>query len=223
MDVPARDRIRSTLLRYIEAPGARLLRALGFTPDSVTVLGFAITVAASVLVGFGFLIAGGLVFLAGGVFDLLDGALARLTGKVSNFGALLDSTVDRLGEGALFLGIAVYALRADLSDDRLLFFIVALFLAMVASQTVSYLRARGEALGISSKIGLMTRPERVVLLSLGLLLGQRGLEVVLVLIAAVSFLTMFHRLFHIQRSLGVGPESSQGPTAAGVDKGDDPL
>ena len=219
MDVPARDRIRSILLRYIEAPGARLLRALGFTPDSVTVLGFAVTVAASVLVGLGFLTAGGLVFLAGGVFDLLDGALARLTGKVSNFGALLDSTMDRLGEGALFVGMAVYGVRADLSDGRLLFFIIALFLAMVASQTVSYLRARGEALGISSKVGLMTRPERVVLLSLGLVLGQRGLEVILVVVATVSFLTLFHRLFHIQQSLRAG----QGPTAGGVDKGNDPL
>lgn len=223
MNVPARERFRAIVLRYVEVPGARALRALGLTPDSVTVLGFAVSVAASVLVGLGFLTAGAIVFLGGGVFDLLDGALARLTGKVSRFGALLDSTLDRLGEAALFVGIAFYGLRADLSEDRLLFFIVALLLAMSASQTVSYLRARGEALGISSKVGLMTRPERVVLLSLGLFIGQRGLEVVLVIIAAVSFLTLFHRLFHIQRSLKDSPDPIEGLSSQGLDKGDDPL
>ena len=222
MALPAREQLRTTVSRYVEVPGARLLRAAGLTPNSVTILGFSISVAAAVTVGYGHLLAGGLVFLGGSFFDLMDGAYARLTGKASRFGALLDSTLDRLGEAALFLGLMIHGLRSDLGDARLLFLIVALFLALVASQTVSYLRARGEGLGISTKAGFMTRPERVVLLSLGLVIGLRAVEVILVVIATVSFLTLLQRLFHIRRSLNEGSAPAPG-TIQGVDEGDNPL
>ena len=218
MGFPGREQFRAAVLRYVEVPGARALNALGFTPNIVTILGFSVSVAAAALVGSGFLLAGGAVFLVGSVLDLMDGALARLTGKTTRFGALLDSVMDRLGEAALFLGMAVYGLRADLGDGRLLFFIVVIILALITSQMVSYLRARGEGLGINTRTGLMTRPERVALLSLGLILGLRSLEIILIIIAAVSLFTLLQRLFHIQRALREGPESLQG-----VDKRDDPL
>ncbi len=201
MVFPGRDQFRAIVLRYMEVPGARALNAIGFAPNTVTLLGFAITLIAAALVGAGFLIAGGIVFLGGSLLDLMDGALARLTGKVSDFGALLDSVIDRLSEAALMLGIAIYGLRADLSDERLFFLVVVLFLALVSSQMVSYLRARGEGLGIATRTGLMTRPERVALLFLGLILGLGALEIVLIIIAAVSFFTLIQRLIHIQRRL----------------------
>lgn len=214
MAFPGREQFRAIVLRYVEVPGARTLRALGFTPNTVTILGFCISLVAAGLVGAGFLLAGGLVFLAGSVMDLMDGALARLTGRVSRFGALLDSVMDRLGEAAIFLGIAIHGLRYDLSDERLLFLMVVLLVALVASQTVSYLRARGEGLGIETRTGLMTRPERVVLLSLGLILGfvlgLRPLEIILIVIAAVSALTLLQRLYHIQRSLDRDSGSTPG-------------
>ena len=210
MVFPGREQFRAIVLRYVEVPGARTLRALGLTPNTVTILGFCISLVAAALVGAGFLMAGGLVFLAGSVMDLMDGALARLTGRVSRFGALLDSVMDRLGEAAIFLGIAIHSLRYDLSDERLLFLMVVLLVALVASQTVSYLRARGEGLGIETRTGLMTRPERVVLLSLGLILGLRPLEIILIVIAAVSALTLLQRLYHIQRSLDRDSGSTSG-------------
>ena len=202
MVFPGREQFRSVVLRYVELPGARALSWLGLTPNVVTILGFCVALGAAALVAAGFLLAGGLVFLVGGALDLMDGALARYTGSVSRFGALLDSLMDRLGEAALLLGMAIYGLRADLGDGRTLFFVTALLLALVTSQAVSYLRARGEGLGVFTRTGVMTRPERVVLLSLGLVLGQRPLEVILVIIAGVSFLTLLQRLFHIQRALG---------------------
>ncbi|MCI0810960.1 MAG: CDP-alcohol phosphatidyltransferase family protein, partial [Chloroflexi bacterium] len=128
--------------------------------------------------------------------DLMDGALARLTGKVSPFGALLDSVFDRLSEAALFVGIAVFALRDDISEDRQIFFITVLLLALIFSQAVSYLRARGEGLGVFTKSGLMTRPERVVLLGVGLIVGQ--IEWFLLAIAVVSCFTLFQRMFTIR-------------------------
>ena len=202
MAIPGREQFRTALLRYVELPGARFLRTLKFTPNAVTLLGFGLTVVAAGLVGSGWLLAGGIVFLAGGGLDLMDGALARLTGTVSSFGALLDSVFDRLSEAALFLGLAIYALRADFSDDHRMFFIVVLILALIFSQGVSYLRARGEGLGVFTRAGLMTRPERVVLLGLGLIIDQ--IVWILVAIATVSCFTLFQRLFTIGRELNKG-------------------
>ena len=202
MAVPGREQIREAILQYVELPGARFLRALKLTPIAVTLIGFGFTVAAAYFVGSGWLLAGGIVFLLGSGLDLMDGALARLTGTVNPFGALLDSVFDRLGEAALFVGLAFYALRSGFSDSYLLIFIIVLFLALIFSQGVSYLRARGEGLGVFSRAGLMTRTERVILLGIGLLIGQ--IFWVLLLIAAVSCFTLFQRMFTIRRELNQG-------------------
>jgi len=202
MAVPGRERFRAAILRYVELPGARFLHSLRFTPNAVTLLGFGFAVVAGCLIGFGWLEAGGAVFLLGSGLDLLDGALARLTGATSPFGALLDSVFDRLGEAALFMGLAVYAVQGDFSDKYQLFFIVVVLLALIFSQGVSYLRARGEGLGIFTRAGLMTRPERVMLLGIGLLAGQAVWF--LLVIAVVSCFTLFQRMFTIRDMLNKG-------------------
>ena len=198
----SRERFRSLALRYVELPGARFLRALGLTPNAVTLMGFATSVVAAVLVGLGYLLASGLVFLLAGFMDLMDGALARYMGRVTRSGALLDSVLDRLGEAALYAGLAVYAVLLYSSDTVLVSFLVTLLLALVSSQTVSYLRARGESLGVDTRTGLMTRPERVVILSLGLILSQIWLA--LGIIAVLSTFTLLQRLFHIWRHVRDG-------------------
>ena len=199
MRMPGREQFRSAVLQYVEMPGAKFFKAIKFTPNGITILGFLVTVIAAYLVGSGWLLAGGIVFLLGGGFDLLDGALARLTGTVSPFGALLDSVFDRLSEASLFVGLGVFAMRDDMSDGRQVFFITVLLLALIFSQGVSYLRARGEGLGVFTKDGLMTRPERVVLLGVGLIIGQ--IEWFLLGIAVVSCFTMFQRMFTIRSIL----------------------
>ena len=199
MALPGREQFRSAVLRYVELPGARFLRALKFTTNSITLIGFAVTVAAAVLVGYGWLFVGGIVFLSGSALDLMDGALARLTGTTSPFGALLDSVFDRMSEAAIFVGLGVYAIREDFSDDYRLFFILVVLLALVFSQIVSYLRARGEGLGVFTRAGIMTRPERVVLLGIGMLAGQ--IEWFLLAIAVVSCVTLFQRMFTIRDML----------------------
>jgi CDP-diacylglycerol--glycerol-3-phosphate 3-phosphatidyltransferase len=176
-----------------------MFRSVGLTPNAITILGFLTCVASAYLVGSGWLLAGGIVFLLGGALDLFDGALARLNGQASPFGALLDSVFDRLGEAALFVGLGVYALRADFSEGQQFFFVTVLMLALIFSQGVSYLRARGEGLGVFTKAGLMTRPERVVLLGAGLLLGQ--IQWFLLAIAVVSCFTLFQRMFTIRGML----------------------
>ena len=198
----SREQLRALTLRYVEIPGARFLRALGLTPNAVSIAGFAVSVAAAVLVGWGQLLAGGLVFLLGGALDLMDGALARYMGRVSRLGALLDSVLDRLGEAALYVGMAIYAVLLYSSDTVLVSFLVTLLVALVSSQMVSYLRARGEGLGIETRTGLMTRPERVIILSLGLMLAQVWLA--LGVIAVLSSFTVIQRFLHIWRQAGDG-------------------
>jgi CDP-diacylglycerol--glycerol-3-phosphate 3-phosphatidyltransferase len=192
----------------VEVPGARFFQAIGLTPNVITLLGFSISVGAAYLVGSGWLLAGGVVFLVGGGLDLFDGALARLSGKASPFGALLDSVFDRLGEASLFVGLAVYGLRAGFTEGFLLFFITTLLLALIFSQGVSYLRARGEGLGVFTRDGVMTRPERVVILGAGLiidsLVGFPFMVWVLLLIVVVSCFTLFQRMFTIRNMLDRG-------------------
>jgi CDP-diacylglycerol--glycerol-3-phosphate 3-phosphatidyltransferase len=208
MAILGREQFRSAILRYVEVPGARLFQAIGLTPNVITLLGFGVSVGAAGLVGSGWLFAGGVVFLVGGGLDLFDGALARLTGKASPFGALLDSVFDRLGEASLFVGLVVYGLRAGFSERFLLFFVTALLLALIFSQGVSYLRARGEGLGVFTRDGVMTRPERVVILGAGLiidsLVGFPFMVWVLLLIAIVSCFTLFQRMFTIRNMLDRG-------------------
>ena len=205
MAVLGREQFRSMVSQYVELPGARFFRTLRLTPNSITLLGFAICVAAAFLVGYGWLMIGGVIFLVGGGLDLFDGALARLTGKASPFGALLDSVFDRLGEASLFIGLAIYGLRAGFPEPFTLFFLTALLLALIFSQGVSYLRARGEGLGVFTTSGVMTRTERVIILGVGLIidhfLGFSFIAWVLVAIAGVSCFTLFQRMFTIRNML----------------------
>lgn len=205
MAILGREQLRTAVLRYVELPGARALNAVGLTPNSITLLGFAVCVAGAALTALGWPLYGGIVFLAGGLLDLFDGALARLTDRASPFGALLDSVFDRLGEAALFVGLGLYYLMSALPDREMLLSMLAVLLGLVFSQGVSYLRARGEGLGVFTRSGLMTRSERVVILGSGLIAeGLAPIPVmvwVLWLIAAISCLTLFQRMFVIRRIL----------------------
>jgi CDP-diacylglycerol--glycerol-3-phosphate 3-phosphatidyltransferase len=159
----ARDRVRGAF-----EPLALGLGRLGLTPDALTVIGFAITVIGAILVAQQQWLAGGLVVFAGGVFDLFDGTLARATGRASRWGAFLDSTLDKTGEIAVFLGVIAGLQSVGIADGPLL-----AAAAMAAALMVSYTRARAEGLGFASgrgmaSVGLMPREVRLVILTLGL-------------------------------------------------------
>ena len=202
MALPGREQFRAAVLRYVEVPGARGLNAVGLTPNIVTVFGFLVCVAAAALVAMDWPLYGGIVFLVGSFLDLFDGALARLTNRASPFGALLDSVFDRLGEAALFVGLGLYYLWAELEPNQLLLSMLAVLLGLVFSQGVSYLRARGEGLGAFTRSGIMTRSERVVILGAGLIAEGLAPVPIMVwviwLIAAVSCFTLFQRMFTIR-------------------------
>jgi CDP-diacylglycerol--glycerol-3-phosphate 3-phosphatidyltransferase len=180
-------------LRSLADPLAGLFVRARVHPNALTIAGFLLAVAAGFLLGIGSLRWGAVVFLAGGLFDMLDGAVARATGKGSRFGSFFDSTVDRYAEIVPYLGLS-YWMRAES-----LFFLP--FLVITGSLMVSYTRARIEGLGGTCEVGLLERPERIVLLFLGLLIGGRALPVALVLLAAGSHFTAFQRMRHARRVL----------------------
>lgn len=195
-----RDAARRAITRYFELPAAAALSRVGLGPNAVTLLGLAVAGISAYLIAMGNLLAGGAVLLASGAFDMLDGTLARSTGKATRFGALLDSVVDRLSEALVLLGLLLhYTQRGPEWGTALV------YAALVGSLMVSYLRARSEGLGIECKVGLMQRPERVVLLSAGLIAGHwlpEATLAVLGVIAALTLFTMCQRLAHSWRSLG---------------------
>jgi CDP-diacylglycerol--glycerol-3-phosphate 3-phosphatidyltransferase len=159
---------------------------------------------AALLIAQGQLIAGGVVMLLASALDMLDGALARATGKASRFGALLDSVFDRLSEAAVLFGVVLYALDRGNEDQAALAFV-----AIVGSLMVSYVRARAEGLGVSMTDGLFTRPERVVLLGAALLVGW--LTPALWVLAVLTMLTAFQRLYLGARALAAdSPRTDSG-------------
>lgn len=161
------------------------------SPNAITIAGVVVTLVAAWLAAEGLLIASGLVLGGASLLDLLDGALARATGRTSKFGAILDSTSDRLSEAALLAGIALWFGQAGNTTA-----IVITYVALIASFLVSYTRARGEAMGLDCTVGLCTRPERVIVLALGLLTGL--VFVAVAIVALCSTVTVVQRLVHLQ-------------------------
>jgi CDP-diacylglycerol--glycerol-3-phosphate 3-phosphatidyltransferase len=169
------------------------------TPNLVTLIGLAIAGAGAYLIATGHWWGGGLVVLFAGAFDMFDGALARATGKASDFGALLDSTIDRVSEAVVLLGLLAFYLS---SNDDLGSILV--YVALVGSIMVSYMRARSEGLGIDCKVGVMTRPERVVAIGSALIVGHWlpiTMLVVLGVIGTLTTVTAVHRLVHTSRMI----------------------
>ncbi len=172
---------------------AGIIARTGLTPNMLTWLGLFLNGITAWVLSRGAFTAGGLLALVAGAFDALDGSLARATGRVSKFGAFLDSSLDRLSEAVLYLGLLWYFAGRPGGREE----IALTYLAIVGSLLVSYTRARAEGLGYECKVGLFTRLERVLVLALGLLSGW--IRIALWILAIGSFFTAFHRMWHVWR------------------------
>ena len=182
------------------APVVRLAMALHLTPNTITVIGLVITIVASALVGAGWLLLGAAILTAGSLLDAVDGALARATGGGTDFGSFLDSTLDRAGEGILYIGIGVWLLT---SQPQPLWPVMAVMLALTASFLVSYAHARAQGIGLSADVGLAPRTERLVIVIVGVALAglgfTPGLVAALAIIAALGAVTVIQRIWHVRR------------------------
>ena len=201
------DTARRLFSRHLEAPIVSTLVWLRLSPNVLTLSGIVFASVSAALLGLGHLAFGGAVVLGASAFDTFDGAVARATGRVSAFGALLDSTVDRVSESIILLGLLVFYADRGAQWESALVLVTA-----AASYMVSYVRARAEGLGAACEVGIMQRPQRVVLLGVGLIAGQWWLPAVWIALAIVSALaavTAIHRVLHARRELGSpGPDAS---------------
>lgn len=188
--------VRRQAGRLLTNPLVPLISRLKLTPNMMTFTGILLNLVAAVVIGFGYLLAGGIIFLLSGLFDLLDGALARYMDKTTRFGALLDSTADRITEGAIFLSL-IFVTGVSVWPFNVTWELVLIFLALIGSYLTSYIRARAEGLNIDCTVGLFTRVERVIILALGLLLSQ--VFIALAIVVVLSFVTFGQRLVHVWR------------------------
>ena len=173
---------RGVVAYYLTEPIVRLLSRTSITPSTITWLGLVLAAGAVILIVNGHLFAAGLMVLVTGFFDMLDGALSRRTEQATRFGAFLDSTLDRLSEAVLLLAILFLQVKEQSIAGALLAGI-----ALACTPLVSYTRARAEALGLDCQVGLFTRPERVTVLALGLLLSNINYA----LIGALAIIVVF--------------------------------
>ncbi len=177
----------------ITSPVVRILSKSGIKPDALSSIGLAINIGAAYLIATSHFFLGGVVILISGFFDLLDGALARFTNQTTKFGAILDSTFDRISEAAIFCGLLIaFMLRGATPLE-----IVLIFVALIGSFLVSYTRARAEGLGLECKVGLFTRAERVIVLAIGLLVNQ--VVIALLVLVVFVYITAVQRLLYLRR------------------------
>lgn len=181
--------------RVFLEPLARFISATGLSPNVVTIIGFLLMIGVAVVLSQGYLVLGGILITGVALFDAIDGAMARMMGRTSRFGAFLDSTLDRFSEAVIFLGLFIYFIGENQHQELIL-----IYATVVGSLMVSYARARAEGIGVPLKDGLFTRFERVFLLVVGLLFNW--LTLVLWILAIFSNLTAIQRMYLVWRITG---------------------
>ena len=211
------QRVKDGFVKMI-GPLARLLIKRGVHPNAITTVGTLVVIVSGVAFGVGAIRWGGLLLLLSGIFDLLDGQVARQGGKITTFGAFFDSTLDRIGEGAVFSGLIFYFLSGPLPSILKTRAVVAGLVALVASFLVSYTRARAEALGVENRVGIASRAERILLLGLPALVlgagpGRPGVVLfwIVAVLAFVSAITVIQRVVHVARVARGAPPPSLVP------------
>jgi CDP-diacylglycerol--glycerol-3-phosphate 3-phosphatidyltransferase len=196
------DRVKQGYLTLVE-PLADALVVRGVRPNTITTIGLVCTIGAGVAFASGHIMTGGWILSTTAVFDVLDGMVARRSNQESAFGAFYDSTLDRIGDGAILGGLAVYW-ASDTARHSLTMVVVSLF-AIVGSLITSYTRARAEGLGLDAKVGMMQRAERMVLLSapqalFGLAFDGIVIKAIVVVLAVTSWITVAQRVVYVHRA-----------------------
>jgi CDP-diacylglycerol--glycerol-3-phosphate 3-phosphatidyltransferase len=189
--------IRETIASYITNPIVAVLGKSRLKPNTLTFIELAISIGVAYAIVIGYFLLGGVLVLVSGLFDLLDGALARSTKQSTKFGAILDSAVDRLSEAAIFCGLLIWYLPKEGATLE----IVAIFAALIGSFLVSYIRARAEGLGLECRVGLFTRAERVIVLAVGLLVNQ--VFIALWVLVVFVYITVAQRLLYLRKQAKV--------------------
>ncbi len=188
------NKLRSGVAKAM-GPLASAVARSGISPNAITLIGFLVSLASAYFFYSGDQLVGGIILLLSGFFDIVDGAVARASGKVSRWGGVLDSTLDRYSDLAVLAAILI----AGLCDPFLG------FAALIGSVMVSYVRAKGELESVKmSSVGLMERAERIVVLAVSAIAGYTWLGITI--LAVLTQFTVLERLYHIWKSLKAQPK-----------------
>jgi CDP-diacylglycerol--glycerol-3-phosphate 3-phosphatidyltransferase len=210
--------------RFVRAVGpiARAALRWGIGPNAITTTGLVVVLGAAVAFGGGAVRVGGALLLFSGLFDILDGQVARLGQRPTAFGAFYDSTLDRVGESAVFGGLALYFMRGGVPPAQATIAVMVAIAALVTSLLVSYTRARAEGLGLECKVGIAARAERLLLLGVPPLIfgpGRSGAVLfwVTAFLAVVTAVTVVQRVVHVARiaDRGAGAPAKKRDTLPG--------
>jgi CDP-diacylglycerol--glycerol-3-phosphate 3-phosphatidyltransferase len=190
------DYLKKGFLRVVE-PAISILARNNVSPNTITTVGTLLTIAAAVVYATGHIMSAGWLMSVTAVFDVIDGQVARRTGRCTVFGAFYDSTLDRVADGALMAGLTVFYMTSPVHHN--IYMVVVCLVGIVGTFLVSYTRARAESLGIDAKVGVMQRPERIVLLSapqalFGLFWNGWVLMAIIILLSVTSWITAVQRI-----------------------------
>lgn len=196
--------LRTSLQQQSRRTAERLVAPLartGITPNGLTAFGLLLNVVAGLILAYGAFVPGALMVLLAGAFDMFDGALARVTNKKTTFGEFFDSTVDRYSEAIVLLGLQVAFLREPDPTWHSWAGVVLCYLVAIGSLMISYTRARAEGLQprVNCEVGWLQRPERIIVLGIGLLLPHTWLLAVLAALALFTEITVVQRIVHVRR------------------------
>jgi CDP-diacylglycerol--glycerol-3-phosphate 3-phosphatidyltransferase len=196
------DYLKKWFLRVVE-PAISFLARNNVSPNTITTVGTLLTIAAAVVYATGHIMSAGWLMSVTAAFDVIDGQVARRTGRCTVFGAFYDSTLDRVADGALMAGLTVFYMTSPVHHN--LYMAVVCLAGIIGSFLVSYTRARAESLGIDAKVGVMQRPERIVLLSapqalFGLFWNGWVLMAIIILLSVTSWITAVQRIAFVYRA-----------------------
>lgn len=187
-----RNKLKLYCNKLLYASLIPLLVKSKISPNTLTIIGFIFSIITMILISQGYLIISGILIIFSGIFDLLDGALARYTNNTTNFGKFIDAVIDRLSEIAIYGGLFIYFINDPNS-------LLIIFLSAISNQLVSYIKTKYESIGIEGDIGIFTRPERIVTLSLALIIGSFYLYIFYLFMyisILLALITIMQRIFY---------------------------
>ena len=187
-----RNKLKLYCNKLLYASLIPLLVKSKISPNTLTIIGFIFSIITMILISQGYLIISGILIIFSSIFDLLDGALARYTNNTTNFGKFIDAVIDRLSEIAIYSGLFIYFINDSNS-------LLIIFLSAISNQLVSYIKTKYESIGIEGDIGIFTRPERIVTLSLALIIGSFYLYIFYLFMyisILLALITIMQRIFY---------------------------
>ena len=187
-----RNKLKLYCNKLLYASLIPLLVKSKISPNTLTIIGFIFSIITMILISQGYLIISGILIIFSSIFDLLDGALARYTNNTTNFGKFIDAVIDRLSEIAIYGGLFIYFINDSNS-------LLIIFLSAISNQLVSYIKTKYESIGIEGDIGIFTRLERIVTLSLALIIGSFYLYIFYLFMyisILLALITIMQRIFY---------------------------